>query len=298
MLTPTANLLLASDLHLDMGHYDLSAQIKALLNQGERIDAVLLLGDIMEVAAGSPVAYAKMQVPTDIPVAFVPGNHDFYGGRYGNLLNIWRAQALHSHVRVLVEEEMIVPSAEGGEIVLLGTPLWSNLEGLGPLVETDLRRSVHKQIADFSCIFDSDGSAWTALKMIEKFERAYLFLKKGLSSAALADGRRRVVATHFGPHRQSITPRWKSDDVSAYFCNHLPELVERADVWLHGHTHDGFEYQIGEDPDRGLVICHPRGYPRGSESEQALRYVPRLIKVPIQRTAWPEPVNLPGWDHP
>lgn len=286
MNAPTVNLLLASDLHLDVGRYDLGEKIRAFADAGERIDAVILAGDLLEFAAGSPVGYAKTYVPSHIPVFFVPGNHDFYGGRYGNILNIWKRQAVGTHFRLLHEDEATVSSPDGGEIVLLGTPLWSNLESLGPLVEADLRRTIQRQIADFSCIYDSDGSSWTAAKMIARFERAYLFLKKGLSRAALEDGRRRVVITHFGPHRQSIAPRWQRDDVSAYFCNHLPELVELADLWLHGHTHDQFDYQVGHDPARGRVICHPRGYSKGTEKDQALTYVPRLIKVPVERTAW------------
>ena len=291
---PTANLLLASDLHLDAGVYDLSAQINNLRDQGQRIDAVLLLGDV--VAPVSPVIYAQTQVPRDIPVAFVPGNHDFRGGRYGNLLDLWKEQASSSHVSVLVDEEMRIQSPQGGEIVVLGTPLWSNLGGMGPLAEAALRRNAHRQLSDFTDILDTDGSPWTALKMIAKFERAEIFLKRALSSAALEDGRRRVVATHFAPHRNSMAPRWRRDDIAAYFCNHLPELVERADLWLHGHTHDELEYQVGDDPDRGLVICHPRGYAKGHGYHQAMEYVPRIIQVPIERVPWPTPAPMPGWE--
>src|SRR5690606_25238152 len=76
MAPPTVNLMLASDLHLDVGHYDLAGHITRQLEEGRRIDAVVLAGDIVEVAGGDPVAYAATQVPPHIPAAFIPGNHD------------------------------------------------------------------------------------------------------------------------------------------------------------------------------------------------------------------------------
>lgn len=287
MTQPSVNLLLASDLHVDVGAYPLRDRINKALDDGAQIDAVVLAGDLCESDyLGGPVAYAQREVPSHLPVAFVPGNHDFYKGRYGTLVNQWLAQAKGSHVHVLVEEEMVVANPYREEIVLLGTPLWSNLASMGPLVESDLRRGIHRQISDFAVMLGSQGEAWNVQQMLAQFEKGQLFLEKGLSRAALADGRRRVVVTHFGPHRESIAPRWRGVDISAYFINHLPELVERADLWLHGHTHEACHYQVGEEPDRGLVVCHPRGYLVGTESKQALAYEPLLIEVPVNRIPW------------
>jgi len=44
--------------------------------------------------------------------------------------------------------------------------------------------------------------------------------------------------------------------LSAAFASNLDHLVERADLWIHGHTHDNFDYQLG----RCRVVCNPRGY--------------------------------------
>ena len=281
------NLLLCSDLHLDVGHYALREHIDQV-RQDHRLDAVILAGDIVEVPGGSPVKYALEQVPNDIPAFFVPGNHDFYGSAYGlaNVLNVWEKQAQNSHVHLFTEKSFVLSSPSGGKVVLLGSTLWSNLQGLGPLVESELLRNLPRQIADFSCMRASDGSPWKVRDMLAQFDKGLLFLEKELSRAMLQDGRRRVVITHFGPHKQSIQPRWASVDASAYFCNHLPELVEKADLWLHGHTHDQFEYQVGDDPCLGRVVCHPRGYAGGREKGQAQQYAPRLLSIPVKRVPW------------
>ncbi len=52
--------------------------------------------------------------------------------------------------------------------------------------------------------------------------------------------------------------RFKNDLISAAYASHLDALVEQsgAALWIHGHTHDSFDYFIGGT----RVICNPRGY--------------------------------------
>lgn len=280
------NLLICSDLHLDVGDFNLRAHIEKHEQEGDFIDAVILAGDIMEPALGSPIAYALHHVPSHIPALFVPGNHDYYGKMFGNIANIWRAQALNSHVHLLDNAFLVIPSRQKGEIVVVGSTLWSNLQSFGPVVEAELKMSIARQIADFACMKASNGKPWSVQEMLNRFQVSYDFLKNELSDEKLKDNVRRVVVTHFGPHRHSVMPHWLSEDLSAYFSNHLPELVEKADLWIHGHTHDQFEYDVGYKDGLGKVICHPRGYAVGSEKVQALEYKPRLIKVPVNRVPW------------
>ena len=86
-------------------------------------------------------------------------------------------------------------------------------------------------------------------------------------TTALAENRAReggalpvVVVTHHSPSKLSIKPKYEKDvlmngayssDLSEFILDH-PEIQ----VWTHGHTHDTFDYQVGET----RVICNPRGY--------------------------------------
>ncbi|HEY5580610.1 MAG TPA: hypothetical protein VIK56_05520 [Rhodoferax sp.] len=38
--------------------------------------------------------------------------------------------------------------------------------------------------------------------------------------------------------------------------NDLTALVQQADVWLHGHVHNSFDYRLG----RCRVVANPAGY--------------------------------------
>ena len=79
-----------------------------------------------------------------------------------------------------------------------------------------------------------------------------------------------VVVTHHCVSRRSVHDRWRNDVISAAFSSNLDALVgsSNADLWVHGHTHDSFDYRIG----RTRVVCNPRGY--GSENQF---FDPKLI---------------------
>ena len=40
--------------------------------------------------------------------------------------------------------------------------------------------------------------------------------------------------------------------------DHMMEMADNVKVWIHGHTHDEFNYVVGTTN----VLCNPRGYPK------------------------------------
>ena len=66
-----------------------------------------------------------------------------------------------------------------------------------------------------------------------------------------------VVVTHHAPHRRSLHRRYEGDLLSTAFVNELPSrYFEVPDLWVHGHTHESFDYRVGQC----RVLCNPRGY--------------------------------------
>lgn len=47
---------------------------------------------------------------------------------------------------------------------------------------------------------------------------------------------------------------------------------ERVQLWIHGHTHDSFDYRLNGT----RVLCNPRGYARDGVNENAL-FDPQLV---------------------
>ena len=67
-----------------------------------------------------------------------------------------------------------------------------------------------------------------------------------------------VVATHHGCNPQSIHHRFIGDPINAAFISDLSDLTPFVDLWLHGHVHNSFDYQLG----RCRVVANPAGYIR------------------------------------
>jgi hypothetical protein len=86
-----------------------------------------------------------------------------------------------------------------------------------------------------------------------------------------------IIVSHHTPSFQSIHPKYIGNPVNKSFSNNLDEEIlamkKPPKLWIHGHTHDSFDYMIGET----RVICHPRGY-RG-EHRNYHEYLPKIVEV-------------------
>ena len=82
-----------------------------------------------------------------------------------------------------------------------------------------------------------------------------------------------VVITHHAPSPRSIHPRFEGSPVNPAFVSDAGYLIDgrRACLWIHGHTHDSFDYM--ENGTR--VLCNPRGYAKDGVNENA-RFDPAL----------------------
>jgi hypothetical protein len=83
-----------------------------------------------------------------------------------------------------------------------------------------------------------------------------------------------VVVTHHAPSRGSVATRFASDWCTPAFVSDLPhDFFGRASLWVHGHTHTAFDYQV----DGCRVVSNPRGYRlRDSSFENGL-FNPELV---------------------
>ena len=65
-----------------------------------------------------------------------------------------------------------------------------------------------------------------------------------------------VSGAHFAPHPRSVAPGYAGHHANPGFVLDLENLMGRAVLWIHGHTHTFFDYSV-----RGTrVVCNPRGY--------------------------------------
>ncbi|MGH8788924.1 MAG: hypothetical protein ACREYA_28095, partial [Cupriavidus necator] len=67
---------------------------------------------------------------------------------------------------------------------------------------------------------------------------------------------------------RSIHPRFAGSLLNAGFVSNAERLIDggRVQLWIHGHTHDSFDYTVNGT----RVVCNPRGYARDGVNENVL----------------------------
>ena len=218
-------------------------------------DVVILAGDIAR--PGPALAWAAQ---FDKPVLYVAGNHEFYGSSIPATRAQLKALSAGTRVRVLADEEVVI-----GGVRFLGSTLWTDFRLFG---EGDARVAAEGEavrfMRDFSriCVDEAMQQPFTPRHCALLFDEHAAWLAERLAQPH--DGPT-VVITHHAPSRASIHPRFAGSPVNACFVSDAQALLgaDRVQLWVHGHTHDSFDYRL----DGTRVVCNPRGYARDGINE-------------------------------
>jgi predicted phosphodiesterase len=233
-------LQVASDLHLEFLRKPFPGE--RLISPAHRADVLVLAGDI---ANGFDAIELFKNWP--VPVLYLAGNHEFYGHSIEQMRLDLRDAAAGTNITFLDNDV-----ADFGGVRFLGTTLWTDYR---LNVYQSQRQSMDKaelSINDHRLIGCGQGR-FSAANALAEHELARTWLGSELNKPY--DGKT-VVITHHAPHPFSVHPRYVGNPVNAAFVSDLSELLPKADLWIHGHVHDSFDYQVG----RCRVIANPRGY--------------------------------------
>jgi len=222
---------------------DLHLECAPIIVDKTDADVVILAGDIRPGPKG--VRWAKANF--DVPVIYVPGNHEYYNPAWtmDELLCEMRYESEESNVTILDRD-----SVELGGVRFIGTTLWTDLLG-DPFggIECGVIGS------DTGNICVADGEGLTSRVAQPLFEQNRAWLKAQLAQPF--DGKT-VVITHHAPSGKSMHPQYEGNPWNSCFVTDMEPLMGNSvDLWVHGHTHNGFDYEVNGT----RVICNPRGYP-------------------------------------
>jgi predicted phosphodiesterase len=221
-------------------------------------DLVILAGDIAR-----PEQAIEWASGLGKPVLYVPGNHEFYGSSIPGTLDRLRRLCEGSIVRMLDGDEVHISGVR-----FLGATLWTDFllygEGEGhqsAVAAADGFMRDYRRIH----VDEAASTLFTPAHSAALFARDAAWL-----SARLAQPHpgATVVITHHAPSPRSIHPRFAGAPLNACFVSNAEHLLDgrRAQLWIHGHTHDSFDYVVNGT----RVVCNPRGYARDGINENAL----------------------------
>ena len=244
-----------SDLHLGFAPFDPPAN---------DADVVILAGDVAR-----PREAAAWALRLRKPVLYVLGNHEFYGSSIDAATAELEHLCAGTPVHVLDNRELVI-----GRVRFLGTTLWTDFRLLGEgAAQATALAEARRLLRDYSAIRAREASSalFTPEDSMALFGRNAAWLASRLAQPHAGPT---VVITHHAPSPRSIHARFAGSLINTCFASDLEPLVKasRAPLWVHGHTHDSFDYAIGAT----RIVCNPRGYSRGGMIENA-RFDPGLI---------------------
>lgn len=273
------NLQIASDLHLEFLQRRFPGQ--TLVEPDPLADVLVLAGDI-----ANDCDAIELFADWPVPVVYVMGNHEFYGCNITRVRAEAKKLCAGTSVTVLdndsVTLEQLVQQprfaalrerARAHPVRFVGCTLWTDYKLFEPLVPAVMAKAAAERgLNDHRCI-NQDGVLFSAGHALSEHLRSRAWLADELAKPF--DGRT-VVVSHHGPHRNSVHPRYADSVVSAAFVSELPELLDSADLWVHGHVHDSFDYTVGSC----RVVANPAGYVRNRHTAD------RMADLQLENAQW------------
>lgn len=261
------NIWILSDLH-----HEMQTEIMPVLPEA---DVCILAGDISSPLSAA-IEWAANEIGWKVPVIFVPGNHEFYRDSVaGGLERGIAAAKEHPGVHLLLDSSVVIDGVR-----FVGGSLWTDYalgaasepgEGRDRDIAYAMRNAAdmlndHKVIRRLD-IPDGSRLEWMPVDARQAHQRTRAYLESVLAEGF--DGPT-VVVTHHAPTPLSVHPRYKDSPLNPAFASDLSDMIWQfqPDLWVHGHVHDGFDYELGGT----RVVCNPRGY--GSENPD---FLPALI---------------------
>ena len=221
-------------------------------------DLVVLAGDIHTQGRHE---FILDQIPSNVKILFVPGNHEYYGAvfEWANS-NFRKLEDKYPNFKFLYNESITIDNIE-----FFGGTMFTDLNLYGDPTKAGLM--AQRGIADFSWISrenpippDFDMSylhqlerRWTTDDHIAEFN---LFCSNLESWIKQPRDRKRVVISHFVPHPDVSDPRYGGSPLNPYFIAHMRHYFADVDAWLFGHTHSSCDKII----ENCRFVCNPRGY--------------------------------------
>ena len=157
------------------------------------------------------------------------------------------------------------------EYALFGSTFWTDMKQNDPLVTMRTSEGMN----DFRMI-THEGKPLKPSKTFEWNDVSRKCLAYDVDN--LYNKHKFIVMTHHCPDLRSCHPKYGVDNLNYAYCNTNLEnfILDRPRIthWIHGHTHDSYDYNIGQC----RVLSNPRGYARPYDPEECEN---KMFKVNI-----------------
>ena len=248
-------ILILSDLHNEFTVF------KPVKN---KVDVIVLAGDIDNGDKG--ILWAREVWPESM-IVYVVGNHEYYGHDYAKTLSSLRQSASAQNIYLLEDDEVIIDGVR-----FLGSTLWTDFEFFGADRKAIVMDEGRRRLNDFRLIRYGQLGTFTPAHSIELHKKSLSWLAAKLDEPFVGQT---VVVTHHMPSAKSVHERFTDMPLVACFVSRLDYLFGKMNLWIHGHTHDNFDYLMNGT----RVVCNPRGYVTLSGAENPDFNPSKIVEV-------------------
>lgn len=190
-----------------------------------------------------------------VPVITIAGNHEYFGE---DVLSFDKTLASWDNFDANAGQGLKVLQCQHldiGDIRILGCTLWTDYQY--QLTDETLASAI-RFMRDYQQIRAGD-ELFTPQQSVQIHLKHRSWLKQALQEAATLD-KKVVVMTHHSVSPLSVSEKYAKLPSNAAFVSDLSAWMHEdwaPTLWVHGHTHEAFDYQIG----RTRVVVNPRAYP-------------------------------------
>lgn len=254
---------LVSDIHLEFGNL--------ILDNKEDVEVLILAGDIC-IASDFKKFPRNYPNKTDSPaqsradeyrtffaeisskfphIVYVMGNHEHYHGNIDESKNILKEElSVFPNIHILDRDIFDL-----GEYRFVGCTLWTDCNKNDYFTIQHLKGAMN----DFSIIRIANAGyrRWLPENSIVEHMKCLTYIKHIVDSSP---DKKIIVCGHHAPSYKSIHPKYSHQSLmNGGYASDLSELIldnPSIKLWVHGHVHSDFDYDIGET----RICCNPRGY--------------------------------------
>jgi Icc-related predicted phosphoesterase len=235
-------------------HADLGMEFCSQLDP-RGVDVLAVAGDFCGWSVGDEQSRIVFSMLADkYPrILYVPGNHEYWGSSRDKMPARFRQLELdYPHLTVLDNS-----SVEFGGQRFFGGTMWFG-EPSPAMIAMKLK--------------------WPDYLWIKELE-PWVYEQNARFQQMIRDQVRPgdIVISHHQPSYQSVAERYRGDPSNHFYVTEMDDAIlsTKPALWLHGHTHEQFDYQLGET----RVVCNPHGRP--NEVRALIAFHPKkLIEVP------------------
>ena len=194
-------------------------------------------------------------------VFYVMGNHEHYHGDFKQTKQIL-TEFIHNHSPEAQDKMFLLDCDKfvHGGVVFLGCSLWTDFNGASPTAMNAAQFGLN----DYRMI--TNGNPMLLLKpqdTLEEHRKHVEWIEAQLNIENFVQTidqvpMKIVMIGHHAPSKKSVHPHYAADvEINGAYQTNLEWLMDgKIALWLHGHTHNEFDYIINGT----RIMCNPMGY--------------------------------------